>query len=41
VLADAHQLRPILNQQRFSANEIAAAHAVVETGALGKVVVEF
>jgi NADPH:quinone reductase len=41
VLADANQLRPILNQQRFSANDIAAAHAMVETGALGKVVVEF
>jgi NADPH2:quinone reductase len=41
LLADAGKLRPILNQQRFSANDIAAAHAVVETGALGKVVVEF
>jgi NADPH2:quinone reductase len=41
VLADADKLRPILNQQRFSENDIAAAHAVVEAGTLGKVVVEF
>jgi NADPH:quinone reductase len=41
VLADDNKLRPILNQQRFSENEIAAAHALVEAGALGKVVVEF
>jgi NADPH2:quinone reductase len=41
LLADAGKLRPILNQRRFSANDIAAAHTVVETGALGKVVVEF
>jgi len=40
VLADSGELRPILYAQRFSAAEIEAAHAVVEKGWLGKVVVE-
>jgi len=39
-LAEAGKLRPILNEQRFSIEDIAAAHALVESGALGKVVVE-
>jgi NADPH:quinone reductase len=41
-LADAGKLRPLINKQSFSANpaEIAAAHALVESGALGKVVVD-
>ena len=39
-LADAGKLRPLLSTQQFSASEIDAAHAVVETGALGKVVVD-
>jgi NADPH:quinone reductase len=40
-MADAGQLRPLLNAQRFSDAHIADAHALVESGALGKVVVEF
>jgi NADPH:quinone reductase len=40
-LADAGKLRPLLNEQRFSPANIAAAYALVECGALGKVVVEF
>jgi NADPH:quinone reductase len=40
-LADAGRLKPLLNDQRFSTANIAAAHALVESGALGKVVVEF
>ena len=39
-LAQAGKLRPLLNAQRFSTAEIAAAHAVVEAGSRGKVVVE-
>jgi NADPH2:quinone reductase len=39
-LAQAGKLRPLLNERHFSGEEIAAAHALVETGALGKVVVE-
>ncbi len=39
-LAEAGKLRPLLNEQHFSTSEIAAAHALVESGALGKVVVE-
>jgi NADPH2:quinone reductase len=39
-LAEAGRLRPLLNEQRFSMKDIGAAHALVETGALGKVVVE-
>jgi NADPH2:quinone reductase len=40
-LAEAGKLRPLLNAQRFSTADIDAAHAVVESGSLGKVVVEF
>jgi NADPH2:quinone reductase len=40
-LAGNGKLRPLLNAQRFSAGEIAAAHELVESGALGKVVVDF
>ena len=40
-LADAGKLKPLLNNQHFSTADIAAAHALVESGALGKVVVDF
>jgi NADPH2:quinone reductase len=40
-LVDAGKLRPLVNQQRFSPADIAAAHSLVESGAVGKVVVEF
>lgn len=40
-LADAGKLKPLLNDRRFSLPEIAAAHALVESGALGKVAIEF
>jgi NADPH:quinone reductase-like Zn-dependent oxidoreductase len=40
VLVDAGKVRPLMNQQRFRAADIAAAHVAVEVGALGKVVVE-
>jgi NADPH:quinone reductase len=40
-LADSGRLRPLMNDQRFSPDNIAAAHTLVESGALGKVVVEF
>lgn len=40
-LAEAGKLRPLLHEQRFSAADIGAAHALVESGTLGKVVVEF
>jgi NADPH:quinone reductase-like Zn-dependent oxidoreductase len=39
-LAEAGKLRPLLNEQRFSIHDIGAAHALVESGSLGKVVVE-
>jgi NADPH2:quinone reductase len=39
-LAEAGKLRPLLNEQRFSMKNIGAAHALVESGTLGKVVVE-
>jgi NADPH:quinone reductase len=39
-LADSGKLRPLLNQGRFSWADIDAAHATVESGALGKVVVD-
>ena len=39
-LAEAGKLKPLLNERRFSAGEIGEAHALVEAGALGKVVVE-
>lgn len=41
MLADAGKLRPLLNDRAFSFEEIEAAYALVESGALGKVVVEF
>jgi NADPH2:quinone reductase len=37
---EAGKLRPLLSEQRFSTAEIAAAHMLVESGSLGKVVVE-
>jgi NADPH:quinone reductase-like Zn-dependent oxidoreductase len=40
-LADEGKLTPLLNKTQFSPNEIAAAHADVERGALGKTVIEF
>jgi NADPH:quinone reductase-like Zn-dependent oxidoreductase len=39
-LVDAGQIRPLLHERYFSANEIDAAHKLVEDGALGKVVVK-
>jgi NADPH:quinone reductase-like Zn-dependent oxidoreductase len=39
-LADGGKLRPLLNKQRFSSENIDAAHALVKSGALGKVVVD-
>jgi NADPH:quinone reductase len=39
-LVEAGKLKPLLNEQRFSMKDIAAAHALVEAGTLGKVVVE-
>jgi NADPH:quinone reductase len=39
-LADGGKLRPLLNKQRFSSTGIDAAYALVESGALGKVVVD-
>lgn len=39
-LVDAGKIRPLMNRERFTAADIAAAHAAVEAGALGKVVVE-
>ena len=39
-LAEGGKLRPLLNKQCFAIAEIEAAHALVEAGALGKVVVE-
>lgn len=39
-LADEGKLTPLLNKKQFSPNEIAAAHAEVERGALGKVVID-
>jgi NADPH:quinone reductase-like Zn-dependent oxidoreductase len=40
-LVDAGKLKPLLSDQRFSPPGIAAAHALVESGAVGKVVVDF
>jgi NADPH2:quinone reductase len=40
-LIDAGKLTPLLNEHDFSSFQIAEAHALVESGALGKVVVEF
>jgi NADPH:quinone reductase len=39
-LVDDGRLKPLLNKERFSSENIDAAHARVEAGALGKVVVE-
>jgi NADPH:quinone reductase len=39
-LAEAGKLKPLLNERRFSINDIGVAHALVESGPLGKVVVE-
>jgi NADPH:quinone reductase len=39
-LVDAGKLRPLMNEERFTGGQIDAAHALVEAGALGKVVVE-
>jgi len=42
-LADEGKLKPLLNQQRFTAADVGdldKAHALVESGALGKVVIE-
>jgi NADPH2:quinone reductase len=39
-LADSGKLKPLLNKQRFSSTDIEAAHALVESGTLGKVVVD-
>jgi NADPH:quinone reductase len=39
-LVEAGKLRPLLNKQRFSSADIDAAHALVESGTLGKVVVD-
>ena len=39
-LADEGKLKPLVNERRFTAEDIAAAHALVESGALGKVVVD-
>ncbi len=39
-LVEAGKLKPLLNEQHFSFKDIAAAHTLVESGPLGKVVVE-
>ncbi len=39
-LVDAGKLKPLLNEKHFSTSEIEAAHALVESGAMGKVVIE-
>ncbi len=39
-LVEAGKLRPLLSERHFSTAEIAAAHALVESGSLGKVVVD-
>jgi NADPH2:quinone reductase len=39
-LAEAGKLRPLLNERTFSTAEVDAAHALVASGSLGKVVVE-
>ncbi len=39
-LVDAGKLTPLVNEQRFDGSEIAAAYALVGSGALGKVVVD-
>lgn len=39
-LAEAGKLKPLLTEQRFSITDIGAAHALIQSGALGKIVVE-
>lgn len=39
-LIETGKLKPLLNERTFSVDEIAEAHALVEAGALGKVVVD-
>jgi NADPH:quinone reductase-like Zn-dependent oxidoreductase len=39
-LAEAGKLKPLLSERRFTTADIAAAHAQVESGSLGKVVIE-
>ena len=39
--AEAGKLKPLLSEQRFSAQDIGRAHALVAAGTVGKVVVEF
>jgi NADPH2:quinone reductase len=40
-LVDTSKLRPLVNDRRFSPSEIASAHGLVDSGTIGKVVVEF
>jgi NADPH2:quinone reductase len=40
-LVDDGKLRPLVNDRRFPPAEIASAYALVESGAIGKVIVEF
>jgi NADPH:quinone reductase-like Zn-dependent oxidoreductase len=40
-LVDSGKLRPLLNDRRFSPRDIDAAHTLVESGTLGKVVIDF
>jgi NADPH2:quinone reductase len=40
-LAEAGKLRPLLSEQCFGREDISTAYALVEAGALGKVVIEF
>nr|WP_257031027.1 zinc-dependent alcohol dehydrogenase family protein [Edaphobacter lichenicola] len=39
-LVDSGKLRPLMNERRFSGADLDAAYALVESGAVGKVVVE-
>ena len=39
-LVEAEKLRPLLQERRFTTSDISAAHALVEAGGMGKVVVE-
>jgi NADPH:quinone reductase-like Zn-dependent oxidoreductase len=39
-LAESGKLRPLLNKQHFSPANIGDAHAAVESGSMGKVVVD-
>ena len=39
-LADDGKLTPLMSKKQFSSSEIAAAHAAVESGSLGKVVID-